>query len=178
MSFIYGWKLALALVSYIPIVIIANLIITKVSKSHDELPNKETNHYPIAILQQIQASLSAKETNSYSEAANVAEEVFGGIRTVFAFCGEKNEIERYNQKLIVAKNAGKRKGLLSGVGDGLMRFLFFANNAIGYWYGVQLVLADRDKEIKEYTLAVLMIVSFGLMKLPQETMLSFGSIFF
>lgn len=91
---------------------------------------------------------------------------------MFAFCGEKNEIERYNQKLIVAKNAVKRKGLLSGIGDGLMRFLFFASNAIGYWYGVQLVLADRDKEIKEYTPVVLMIVCSGLTKLPQQTSLT------
>lgn len=130
------------------------------------------------ILQQLQASLTAKETNAYAEAANVAEEVFGGIRTVFAFCGEKNEIERYNQKLMVAKSAVKRKGLLSGIGDGLMRFLFFASNAIGFWYGVQLVLADRDKEIKEYTPAVLMIVSSALMKVPQQTSFTFFLIFF
>lgn len=97
---------------------------------------------------------------------------------MFAFCGEKNEIERYNHKLDVAKNAVKRKGLLSGIGDGLMRFLFFVSNAIGFWYGVQLVLADRDKEIKDYTPAVLMIVSFwfderwNYLK-NQETMISF-----
>lgn len=140
---------------------------------------KQTQILPTYLILslQTQASLSVKETNAYSQAANVAEEVFGGIRTVFAFCGEKNEIERYNQKLIVAKKAAKRKGLLSGVGDGLMRFLYFVSNAIGFWYGVQLVLADRDKEIKEYTPAVLMIVSFLLMKVP-ETMFPFDTIFF
>lgn len=97
--------------------------------------------------------------NAYSAAANVAEEVLSGIRTVFAFCGEKAEVERYNRKLIRAKSACKRKGLLSGIGDGIMRFLFFGSNAVAFWYGVQLVLDDRDKENKEYTPAVLMIVS-------------------
>lgn len=49
--------------------------------------------------------------------------------------------------------------MLTGLGEGVMRFLFFAAYAVGYWYGVELVLGDRDKEDKEYTPAVLMIVS-------------------
>ena len=102
--------------------------------------------------------MSTKELNFSSAAANVAEEVLSGIRTVFAFGGEKVEIERYNKRLIKAKNAVRAKGLLSGLGDGIMRFLFFASNALAFWYGVQLVLNDRDKVDKEYTPAVLMIV--------------------
>lgn len=111
--------------------------------------------YPV----QFQAALSTKELNSYSAAANVAEEVLSGIRTVFAFGGEKVEIERYNKRLINAKRAVRLKGLLAGIGDGIMRFLFFGSNALAFWYGVQLVLDDRDKIDKEYTPAVLMIVS-------------------
>lgn len=110
---------------------------------------------------QFQAKLSVKEMNAYSAAANVAEEVLSGIRTVFAFCGENVEVKRYNRRLITAKNAGKLKGLLSGIGDGIMRFLFFGSNAIAFWYGVQLVLDDRNKEDKEYTPAVLMIVTIN-----------------
>lgn len=109
-------------------------------------------------MKQLQASLSSKEINAYSAAANVAEEVLSGIRTVFSFCGEKVEIERYNKRLIKAKKAGARKGLFSGIGDGIMRFLFFASNALAFWYGVKLVLDDRDKDDKEYTPAILMIV--------------------
>lgn len=111
---------------------------------------------------QFQTSLSTKELDSYSAAANVAEEVLSGIRTVFAFGGEKLEIERYNKRLINAKKAVKVKGLLSGLGDGIMRFLFFGSNALAFWYGVKLVLEDRNKVDKEYTPAVLMITFFGL----------------
>lgn len=107
---------------------------------------------------QLQASLTTKETNSSSAAANVVEEVLSGIRTVFAFGGEKVEIQRYNKRLINAKQAVRRKGFWSGLGDGIMRFLFFGSMAIAFWYGVVLVLDDRDKEEKEYTPAVLMIV--------------------
>ena len=102
--------------------------------------------------------MSTKELNSYSAAANVAEEVLSGIGTVFAFGGEKIEIERYNKRLIKAKKAVRVKGLLTGIGEGIMRFLFFGSSALAYWYGVQLVLDDRDKVDKEYTPAVLMIV--------------------
>lgn len=58
-----------------------------------------------------------------------------------------------------AQKAGIRKGLASGIGEGIMRFMFYAMNSLAYWYGVTLVLADRDKVDKEYTPAVLMIVS-------------------
>lgn len=88
----------------------------------------------------------------------MAEEVLSGIRTVFAFGGEKAEIERYNERLASAKQVVRMKGLVTGVGDGIMRFLFFAAYALGYWYGAKLVLDDRDKVDKEYTPAVLMVV--------------------
>lgn len=100
--------------------------------------------------------------DAYSAAANVAEEVLSGIRTVFAFGGEEKAIGRYTQRLTVAKKAGARKGLLSGIEDGVMRCLFFAINALGFWYGVQWVMDDRYKADKEYTPAVLMIVSIAV----------------
>lgn len=107
---------------------------------------------------QFQASLSVKEQNAYSAAANVVEEVLSGIRTVFAFGGESVEIERYNGRLINANEAAQMKGLLMGIGDGLSAFVLYCVWALGYWYGVQLVLEDRFKQDKEYTPAVLFIV--------------------
>lgn len=111
------------------------------------------------VIRQAQARLTKKEIDTYAVAANLMEEVLGGIRTVVAFCGEKREIERYDKLLVPAQKAGVRKGLSTGIGDGIMRFLFFGSNALAYWYGVRLVLNDRDKPEKDYTPAVLMIVS-------------------
>lgn len=107
---------------------------------------------------QFQTSLSIKESNAYSAATNVAEEVLSSIRTVFAFGGEKLEIDRYNKRLVNAKQAVNTKGLLTGLADGIMQFLFLGSNALAFWYGVKLVLDDRNKVDKEYTPAVLMIV--------------------
>lgn len=103
--------------------------------------------------------LTAKESSTFAVASSVAEEVLGGIRTVKAFGGEQKESDRYATMLQPAQRAGIKKGLFSGVGEAVMRMMFYASNALAYWYGVGLVLADRDKEIKEYTPAVLMIVS-------------------
>lgn len=107
---------------------------------------------------QFQSSLAKEELDGYAAAANVVEEVLSGIRTVFAFSGENIEVERYNERLLPAKSASRRKGLLSGIGDGILRFLFFGTTALIFWFGVQWALDDRDKVDKEYTAAVLMIV--------------------
>ncbi|XP_037037808.1 multidrug resistance protein homolog 65 isoform X3 [Bradysia coprophila] len=139
LSFSYGWKLTLVVIGYVPILLISNMIIAR-----------------------FQSILTAKESNAYASASSVSEEVLGGIRTVVAFSGEKKESERYNKLLIPAQKSGIRKGLASGIGEGIMRFMFYAMNSLAYWYGVSLVLADRDKIEKEYTPAVLMITFFGL----------------
>lgn len=88
------------------------------------------------------------------------EEVLSGIRTVFAFGGEKIEVDRYKTLLIPAKNSAKRKALLSSIGDGITRFLFFACCAISFWFGFQWIIEDRNKDVdhKIYTPAALIIV--------------------
>lgn len=102
--------------------------------------------------------MSIKEQNAYSTAANVAEEVFSGIRTVFAFGGEKIEIDRYNDRLMNAKQPVQMKSLLLGIREGMLRFLFFGSSALVYWYGVKLVLNDRRNMDRVYTPSVMMIV--------------------
>lgn len=116
--------------------------------------------YPLFyfIRVQLQVSLAIKEQNSYSDAANVAEEVLSGIQTVFAFGGEKTEFKRYNNHLMKGKHPVQMKGLLLGIREGIMRFLIYGSSAVAYWYGVELVLNDRHKLDKEYTPTVMMIV--------------------
>ncbi|XP_055301725.1 multidrug resistance protein homolog 65-like isoform X2 [Sitodiplosis mosellana] len=140
-SFTYGWELSLVMISYVPIVIITIIV---------------TGKFRVKLL--------TKEGNAYSAAANVAEEVLSGIRTVFAFGGEQLEIERYKKQLIKERKAALvAKGWLAGFCVGVMRFLFFGSNALGFWYGVKLVLDDRDKTDKEYTPKILMNTFLGLL---------------
>lgn len=139
-AFIYGWKLTLVCIACVPVLITTSVFVAK-----------------------FQSALTAKELTSYSNAGSVAEEVLIGIRTVLAFGGEKKEMERYDEKLIPALKAGRRKGIWSGLGEGIMRMTFYASNALAFWYGVTLILEDRNKEDKEYTPAVLMITFFGIL---------------
>ncbi|XP_055855395.1 multidrug resistance protein homolog 49 [Episyrphus balteatus] len=138
-SFLYGWELTLVVITCCPFIIISTALVAK-----------------------IQSSLTVKELKAYSIAGNVAEEVFSGIRTVLAFSGERKESARYNKLLHPAENIGKKKGLYSGIGGGVMWFIIYCSYAIAMWYGVQLIIEDRYKEVRNYTPAVLIIVLFGV----------------
>lgn len=105
-------------------------------------------------------ALSIEEENVYSAAANVAEEVLSGIRTVFAFGGEQMEIVRYGDRLMKAERPLRWKSFLLGLREGILRFLYFSSSALAYWYGVKLVLEDRNKVHKEYTPTVMLIVCY------------------
>lgn len=96
--------------------------------------------------------------NSLSAAANVVEEVIRSIRTVFAFGGEKVEIQRYHERLLNVEKAVPRKGFVSGLAEGIARCLFFGYFALSFWYGIKLMLDDRSKADKQYTPAALIIV--------------------
>lgn len=108
---------------------------------------------------QLQASSSAKELDAYAKAGSVVEEALNAIRTVFAFAGEKIEVNRYAALLDPARQAAIQKGLFSSISDSVTRFLFFASSALSFWIGVQWVLNDRDKTDKDYTPVTLLIVS-------------------
>ncbi|KAG7198448.1 hypothetical protein KM043_005833 [Ampulex compressa] len=139
-SFIYGWKLTLVVLSCAPVIVIATAVVAKV-----------------------QSSLTALELSAYGQAGSVAEEVLGAIRTVVAFNGEQKEVERYAEKLVPAEKTGIKRGMWSGVGGGVMWFIIYLSYALAFWYGVSLILDDRPKEDKEYTPAVLVIVFFGVL---------------
>jgi len=107
----------------------------------------------------MQSSLAEKELQSYASAGSVADEVFSSIRTVVAFEGEDKEAQRYKSRLRPAEITGQRKGLFSGIGGGIMWFIIYCSYALAFWYGVKLILQDRTLVDKEYTPAVLVIVS-------------------
>lgn len=109
-SFVYGWKLTLVVLSCAPIIVIATAVVAK-----------------------IQSSLSALELAAYGQAGSVAEEVLSAIRTVVAFNGEEKEVERYAEKLVPAERTGIRRGLWSGVGGGVMWLIIYLSYALAFW---------------------------------------------
>lgn len=78
---------------------------------------------------------------------------------MFAFGGERVESERYSKLLKPVVKAAIRKGHFSSIADGTIRFLYFASCALSFWFGIRWVFEDRNKVFKQYTPAVLIIVS-------------------
>lgn len=136
-SFGYGWKLTLAVSCYIPLVIVVNYYVAK-----------------------IQGTLTAREQESYAGAGNLVEEILAAIRTVVSFGGEKQEVERFENFLVPARKASQWKGAFSGLSDAVLKSMLFLSCAGAFWYGVNLILDDRNVEDKEYTPAILMIVGY------------------
>ena len=138
-SFLYGWQLTLVVLSCCPFIIISTAMVAK-----------------------IQSTLTQKELQAYAGAGSVAEEVFAGIRTVFAFSGERKEEQRFSKLLVPAEKTGLKKGLYSGIGAGTMWFIIYCCYAIAMWYGVKLIVDERHDENRNYTPAVLVVILFGV----------------
>lgn len=68
---------------------------------------------------------------------------------------------RYEDNLVYAKNAGVRRGLMTGVGVGVMWLLIYAAYALAFWYGTGLILDSRDGD-GSYDPSKLIIVSLEL----------------
>lgn len=51
---------------------------------------------------------------------------------------------RYESRLVHARRAGIMRGLLTGVGGGLMWFIIYSSYALAFWYGVKLIMDDRE----------------------------------
>lgn len=139
-AFLYGWKLTLVVLSCAPLIIISTAFVAK-----------------------MQSSLTAQEMVSYGNAGTIAEEVLSSIRTVVAFGGEKKEVDRYKSHLAPTERTGHLKGIYSGLGGGSMWLFIYCCYALAFWYGLELILEDRDKIDKQYTPAVLVVVLFGVL---------------
>lgn len=77
------------------------------------------------------------------QAGAIAEEVFSGIRTVFAFGGQEKELQRYQKHLTDARKSGIIRGMLTGSSGGMTFGIMYAVYGLGFWFGVKLIMDDR-----------------------------------
>ena len=80
----------------------------------------------VAIIAGSQTTLTEKEMTAYGRAGAIAEEALSAIRTVVAFGGQDKEVERYENKLVYARKAGTLRGILTGVGGGVMWLIIYS----------------------------------------------------
>lgn len=106
---------------------------------------------------QLQATISGQEANDYSKAGGIAEEVISSIRTVIAFGGQEKELKRYEDSLSKTTKSGIKRSMVGGLGMGITWLGFYVQYAIGFWYGITLILKN------EIEISVLNIVLFNVM---------------
>ncbi|KAM4567936.1 ATP-dependent translocase ABCB1 [Fundulus diaphanus] len=107
-----------------------------------------------ALFSKLLANFTTKEQSAYAKAGAVAEEVLSAIRTVYAFSGQKKEIERYNKNLEDAKSMGIRKAISANIAMGFTFLMIYFSYALAFWYGSTLILS------KEYTIGSVLTVFF------------------
>uniref|UniRef100_A0AAR2IQS5 ABC-type xenobiotic transporter n=1 Tax=Pygocentrus nattereri TaxID=42514 RepID=A0AAR2IQS5_PYGNA len=132
-GFAKGWKLTLVILSISPLLGLSAAVIAKVM-----------------------TTFTSKEQTAYAKAGAVAEEVLSAIRTVFAFGGQKKEIQRYHKNLENAKNVGIKKAVTVNIVVGFTYFMIYVSYALAFWYGSTLILD------KEYTTGTLLTVFFAV----------------
>uniref|UniRef100_A0A3Q4AJP3 ATP-binding cassette sub-family B member 5 n=1 Tax=Mola mola TaxID=94237 RepID=A0A3Q4AJP3_MOLML len=130
-GFSKGWKLTLVILAMSPALCISAALYSKVL-----------------------TSFSSKEQTAYAKAGAVAEEVLSSIRTVFAFSGQKREIERYHKNLEDAKTMGIKKAITANIAMGFTFLMIYLSYALAFWYGTTLILSN------EYTIGNLLTVFF------------------
>ncbi|XP_026865336.2 ATP-binding cassette, sub-family B (MDR/TAP), member 4 isoform X1 [Electrophorus electricus] len=132
-GFIKGWKLTLVILAISPLLGISAAIIAKVM-----------------------TSFTTQEQTAYAKAGAVAEEVLSAIRTVFAFGGQRKEIQRYQKNLEEAKNVGIKKAVTVNIAVGFTYFMIYMAYALAFWYGSTLIFAG------EYSIGSLLTVFFAV----------------
>lgn len=110
---------------------------------------------------QISNKFSREELESYGASGSIAEEVLSAIRTVVAFDGQEKEISRYNQHLIKAKKNNIKRGIFTSLSNGCLWFFVYACYALSFWYGVRLIIEEKNapEDEKVYTPGNMVAVS-------------------
>ncbi|KAI9291936.1 hypothetical protein K502DRAFT_368047 [Neoconidiobolus thromboides FSU 785] len=139
-AFIKGWKLTLVMLTSVPLMAFAGMLMSKVI-----------------------ADASKGGQGVYGEAGSIAEEVLSAIRTIYSFNTQEKEQIRYEQKLRVARKKGFRKAFFTGLSNGIFLLIMFSSYALAMWYGGKLI-RDGEQQADE-VLTVFFNVLVGSMVL-------------
>ncbi|KAJ8733987.1 hypothetical protein PYW07_014538 [Mythimna separata] len=136
MALVKGWKLALLCLISFPVTMIL-----------------------VGVAGLIAASLSKKEAIASGKAGAIAEEVISAIRTVYAFSGQQQELQRYESHLDEARKINIKKGLFNGLAMGMLFMCIFCAYSLSFWFGYRLMVTDPEN----YDVSTMIAVFFGVM---------------
>ena len=79
-----------------------------------------------------------EEFKSYGKAGSIAQEILSSLRTVISLGIQEKEIKKYEENLHVAEDTTMKKGIYTGLFQGLSGLLANAMFGIGIYYGTYL----------------------------------------
>ncbi|OLY83004.1 Multidrug resistance protein 1A [Smittium mucronatum] len=115
-GFIKGWKMALVVMSIIPLLVFIGLFISS------------------SVGRKTKVALDYR-----SKSGLVANEALSSMRTVLAFNGQKRESDRYDTSNDLAAKAELSKSFSLALGLGGIYFCTYAIYSLGFWYGAKLI---------------------------------------
>jgi len=139
-AFIYGWKLALAFLGLYPMTV---------------------------FIARYAGTVSARGAESvrqgYAKCGGYAEEAFSAVKTVYAFCAEKFETNKYLNALSDAESSAIRSSTYLGISVGLISMLISLSQGVGFLIGSYFIqYSVYNTTFKEaYTTASVMTVFFS-----------------
>ena len=139
-AFIYGWQLALVLIGLSPITILAAVMVGVANMRGAEFSKR-----------------------GYAKCGGYAEEALSAIRTVYAFCAEASEKNKYMKELGNALEASIKNGGILGSAVGLINFSMGLSHGFGYLIGsvfIQYKVYSYHND-KDYTCDTVMTVFFS-----------------
>lgn len=142
LAFVKGWKLALVCMVTFPVTMGV-----------------------VGSVAMITSRLARKEIAAYAKAGTIAEEVLSAMRTVVAFGGQKLELQRYAENLAYAYRNNVKRSFFAGLGFGALWFFIYSSYALSFWYGVGLIIEERDFPPNEqtYNASTMVTVFFAVM---------------
>ncbi|WVR08476.1 hypothetical protein IAU60_005531 [Kwoniella sp. DSM 27419] len=146
LAFARSWRLALAVSSILPVIMIAGF-----------------------IMMSAMAKFGTGALQHIAQAGTLAEEVIGSIRTVQAFGKQKILGAKFNEHIEKSRKLGKKGALIEAAGLSVMFFAIYSAYALAFFYGGVLVTQGRaDSGIVINVFMSVLIGSFSMAMMAPE----------
>ncbi|KAG0334643.1 hypothetical protein BG000_008155, partial [Podila horticola] len=119
-AFSNGWRMSLVLMSTVPLMAACGAFMAKYSTES-----------------------SVEGQGSYAKAGGLAEQAISSIRTVYAFNGQKRELQKFSVNIDSAYKEGVKKAWATGLGMGSFMLIMFLGYSLAFWYGSRQVYERR-----------------------------------
>ncbi|PWN25584.1 putative Leptomycin B resistance protein pmd1 [Jaminaea rosea] len=119
-AYIKSWKLALAMTSIVPCIIVAGAVMNVFVTRFHQL-----------------------ELEYVAHGGSLAEEALSTVRTAKAFGAESRLVDLYDESNRLTTRQGVKKALMQGIGLGVFFFIIYSGYALAFYFGSKLIASGE-----------------------------------